>query len=470
MLSVAEAVQQQDQQQNIPTPHEDIVRFLSWIMTGFDDDVLEMRVIPSIPLAGRDKPVLTGYFSTPERAAQALTHLSNGVAQCYCGLNPRRRKLWPDAPNHLLLLGSGGRKESIPRITAVLIDFDPVRPNGVPSNQEELTLARDRAREVARWLREQGARSPLVVMSGNGYHLLYRIPPQNPETFPRQLRQFLEYIADRFGGRGVEIDRGVWDAPRITKIAGTVSVKGTPSEDRPLRRARIVQWSDPIPDEGLLKFIERICPLRNHHPKPRVDTRPVKANGAKPDPERIAQLVAPYWQAGSRHQLALGIAGLLASAGWDEESVQKTIEAILKETGDNEAHDRLRAVRDTFRSIQEGKQTAGYTLLKNILPDDVLDTLTTIVEQGNAFNVNYQDLMLTSIFSVIVPKNLMDMIMNPPEDYKQRLSVIREVVDYLKSREIGNSLIWSFLKQQPICKGLKRTNVLRIIQDGGSEP
>jgi len=64
--------------------------------------------------------------------------------------------------------------------TRLMLDFDPVRPKGVPSNDAELRAA-VRARE--RMVAALGWPQPALAVSGNGAHALYSCRmPASPET------------------------------------------------------------------------------------------------------------------------------------------------------------------------------------------------------------------------------------------------------------------------------------------------
>jgi hypothetical protein len=123
------------------------------------------------------------------------------------------------------------------------------------------------AREVRRTLRAEGWPEPVLADSGNGYHLLYRIdlPADDAfETLPdgqvvkrngettELVRACLKALAARFDTPEVAIDTGVFDAPRICKLYGTMARKGEPTEDRPHRYSRVVDLPatlDVVPPE-----------------------------------------------------------------------------------------------------------------------------------------------------------------------------------------------------------------------------
>ncbi|MDQ3474301.1 MAG: bifunctional DNA primase/polymerase, partial [Acidobacteriota bacterium] len=67
-------------------------------------------------------------------------------------------------------------------------------------------------------------------------------------------------------------------------------------------------------------------------------------------------LLAQAWKAaqGSRHDLALTVAGGLARAGWSQDKATKFITLAATAAGDNEIDDRIQAVNDTFTSAETG--------------------------------------------------------------------------------------------------------------------
>ena len=85
-------------------------------------------------------------------------------------------------------------------------------------------------------------------------------------------------------------------------------------------------------------------------------------------------LVAQNWQAGSRHQLALGLSGLMLKAGIGKEVAETIIAVICKVTADTEVFDRLSAVRTTYKKLSS--EVSGYGLLSDVLGDRVLNRLS----------------------------------------------------------------------------------------------
>ena len=77
-------------------------------------------------------------------------------------------------------------------------------------------------------------------MSGNGYHLLYRIDlPVNDET-KDLVRDCLTALSERFDSAEVKIDSINFNPSRICKLYGTLAQKGSNTVERPFRQSQII--------------------------------------------------------------------------------------------------------------------------------------------------------------------------------------------------------------------------------------
>lgn len=125
------------------------------------------------------------------------------------------------------------------------LDFDPVRPKDCCATDVEKALARERTRFVAAWLHGRSWPDPIVVDSGNGMHLYYRVDLPNDELTRALFRGLVRGLATRFDNEVVLVDRSVHKAAQVAKLPGTWARKGANDPDRPWRRCRI----DAAPDE-----------------------------------------------------------------------------------------------------------------------------------------------------------------------------------------------------------------------------
>jgi hypothetical protein len=120
------------------------------------------------------------------------------------------------------------------------IDVDPVRPSGVSSSDTELQESLRLRDQVAAWLMtEHGFPEPIRAMSGNGGHLLFRLPdlPVNEEnkTF---IKNLINISAEHFDTDRIKIDRTVFNPARIWKLYGTKTGKGDEIPAGQYREAR----------------------------------------------------------------------------------------------------------------------------------------------------------------------------------------------------------------------------------------
>ena len=123
----------------------------------------------------------------------------------------------------------------------LLIDVDRAGDTKQPASESELLKSELLASEVSQFLHNKGWGEPVRVMSGNGYHLYYRLDclPNDNDT-SRLLKKLLNILADLFDNDEAKIDRVVYNASRITKIPGTIMRKGIESDGRPFRMSRVL--------------------------------------------------------------------------------------------------------------------------------------------------------------------------------------------------------------------------------------
>ncbi len=123
------------------------------------------------------------------------------------------------------------------------IDVDPLKAAGQESNpamDEEKEDSRGVADSVRSYLSGCGFPAPVIVDSGNGCALLYRIDLPNDPAAAALCKRFLHELAERFADEPGKIDKAVHNANRLMKVPGTWARKGTQTDDRPYRQTRIL--------------------------------------------------------------------------------------------------------------------------------------------------------------------------------------------------------------------------------------
>ena len=123
----------------------------------------------------------------------------------------------------------------------LLLDIDRAKETKNPANDEELNASREIATKIHNFTDEIEWPKPHVVMSGNGYHLYYRMADFAPnKTTDDLIRKTLSNLSTVFSTTYVKVDTTVSNLSRITKVPGTIARKGTESPGRPYREARVL--------------------------------------------------------------------------------------------------------------------------------------------------------------------------------------------------------------------------------------
>jgi hypothetical protein len=213
------------------------IRKLWSIVSVGADSVLELRCLWPKGISGARRPITKHFrvidFSGIEACQRAFEQAAleyNALGyNIYTVMNPIR----PD------FSGPGAAKDSdIRRRDLLLIDVDRVGDNSSPANQAELDAARALTDQIRGFMATWEWPNPIRVMSGNGYHLYYRLGGlENNKRSDELVRKTLRFLAACFKNALVEVDRTVYNAARITKVPGTLMRKGGETEDRPYRMA-----------------------------------------------------------------------------------------------------------------------------------------------------------------------------------------------------------------------------------------
>lgn len=198
-------------------------------------DVFEIR-IPKTK-AG----TLSGYFTDTAVAATYIARENGKHSGIYVTANPVKGAVSARAENQLVISQVTTNDSEIQARRWFLLDFDPVRPTGISSTDGELAKAKMVAENVADWLTSVGWPEPIHAMSGNGWHLMYRVDLPNDDPTSIDFEFATKMLASIFSDPAVSVDVSVFNASRIWKVYGTISAKGSSTEDRPHRVAHLVK-------------------------------------------------------------------------------------------------------------------------------------------------------------------------------------------------------------------------------------
>ena len=189
--------------------------------------------------------VVYGYFNNAVAFGKAAETLEKAKAPgIYFTLNPVIPDLLARAANRVR---AADAKSSLTADRDILcirwlpVDLDPIRPSGISSTDKELAAAIRIRGRIAKWLeRDLGWPTGIRACSGNGSHLVYRLPDfPNTEKTTGLVKDSLAAIAQKFKNKCVDVDLKVYNPARIWKLYGTTARKGDNTPDRPHRRSSV---------------------------------------------------------------------------------------------------------------------------------------------------------------------------------------------------------------------------------------
>ena len=143
----------------------------------------------------------------------------------------------------------------------VFLDLDAKKISGVNATDEEVEKTKIKAKEVYKFLKENGFYEPIVAFSGNGVHLYLRCALLPSEENNKIIKRFTQAMGMLFSDEYVDIDQKIFNLGRIAKVPGTYSRKGSSdSVDRPQRMCYIVKAPQEIKVNDL-EYFKKIADL-----------------------------------------------------------------------------------------------------------------------------------------------------------------------------------------------------------------
>ncbi len=317
----------------------------------FDRDEF-LRALPVLfaPGAAHELRALPGgsrlvHADRPDAAADTAAAMAVGARGLYYTLNP----VDPAIGDHPAKNGDVTSRRWL------YVDVDPVKaePDGSATDDEKAaTWAL--AAKLFEDLIALGWPEPVVIDSGNGYHLLYRIDLPNDDHSRRLVTGVIKSLARVYSSDGAKIDSGVHNAARIAKLPGGWARKGLHRPERPHRPCRLVYAPSPV----LPVHTERLAELAGPAPKP--------ANGHAASPfvvqaadgdrhaayvrSAVVQELARVAMApvGTRNEAlnraAFSIGTLLAAGNLDRKDVEEQLAFVAARAGLSE-HETAQTIR-----------------------------------------------------------------------------------------------------------------------------
>ena len=226
------------------TNREEVIRALRLLFT--ERDVFEIRVLKAVT-GGYQRPhTESGYFDFEHipKAADALAKIRS-FSGAYVTLNPVDPDLLARAFNRIgpAEQNATTADDDVSRRRWLPIDCDAVRKSNISSTDEEHAAALELADQIRKGLASLGWPQPIVLDSGNGAQLLYRI--DLPAKDDGLVQNVIASIAAA-STEQVHVDLTVFNPARIGRLPGTMNCKGDSIPNRPHRMAKIVSVPDKI--------------------------------------------------------------------------------------------------------------------------------------------------------------------------------------------------------------------------------
>ncbi len=199
------------------------------------------------------KGTVSGYFDNHEHFSRAVIAADKAVhGGIYFTLQVIDPRLIARAFNRLKPSSLTTSDNNVTAYRWLPIDIDPVRPAGIGSSDSELQAAlrlRDELAEVL--VSEYGLPEPIRANSGNGGHLLVKLPDIPVDDRSKSfISSTLNGLSTQYSNDQIKIDTAVHNPARIWKLYGTTARKGDPVPSGSHREARPHRMSfiDRIPN------------------------------------------------------------------------------------------------------------------------------------------------------------------------------------------------------------------------------
>lgn len=220
----------------VKTPITDIVQCLSII---HQNKLVEIR-LPKV----KHMHTLAGYYTDYNAVARDV-RIWNSKRNIYTVMNDLNPALIARCPNKLDQLDTTTQDVDVVRRTILYIDIDAKRTKGISATNTQHDLALQSALDIAKKMMFSGWPTPIIADSGNGGHILYDCDLPNDKEHTDLIQTFLQNLGKKYDTSEVNVDLTVFNASRITKLYGTIAVKGVNLPEYPHRMSAILH----VPEE-----------------------------------------------------------------------------------------------------------------------------------------------------------------------------------------------------------------------------
>lgn len=226
-----------------------------------NNELFEVRIISK----GNRKRIISGYFTSIDTLIQQFDTIDPRNTNMYITINKVNEDCYSRAQHDCFRQTDTNTQDSeIEAYEWLFIDLDPIRVTDISSSDKELEASKVLCDKVYDYMKGLGFKEPIRAMSGNGYHLLYKIALDNTEENVSLVERCLYNLSAMFSNEVVKIDVVNYNPSRICKLYGTLAQKGANTQKRPHRMAQIISMPGVI--ENNTKDLLQV--LANELPEP----------------------------------------------------------------------------------------------------------------------------------------------------------------------------------------------------------
>jgi len=224
-------------------------------------DVIEIRALDVARTSDHAGNTRAGYFNFENNSAitAAIRSLDGNAEGVYVVLNRFNPDLLARSNNRLRVRPKHTTSDAdITELRWLYIDADAIRPAGISATDTEHDAALQRIVTIREFLAGYGWPEPIQGDSGNGGHLLYRLPELEVKTGAELIKRCLQALSARFSDHLVKIDESTTNPARLCKLYGTLTRKGDATPERPHRRSALLEVPERI-DAVRVEMLEALA-------------------------------------------------------------------------------------------------------------------------------------------------------------------------------------------------------------------
>lgn len=219
-----------------------------------DGELFEVRAIDG-------KWNASGYFTDADKLIEQLTYAKiRPNANIYITLNAIKDACYARKQHDVLMeyATPTTTDNDIDGYNWLMVDLDPKRSSGVSSSDAELEAAKQKANAIYQFMSDEGWNEPVIAVSGNGVHLLYKVHVENSKDRVELFKKALQVLNALFSDDEIDVDVKTFNPARICKLYGTMAKKGANTKSRPHRMSELYKVPETIQVNDI-SLLRKLC-------------------------------------------------------------------------------------------------------------------------------------------------------------------------------------------------------------------